>query len=46
VHELAHFIERRHNERFVGLMDRLLPQWRFYRKELNAAPLGHGDWEY
>jgi predicted metal-dependent hydrolase len=46
VHELVHFVERHHNERFARLMDSLLPQWRFYRKELNAAPLSHEDWQY
>jgi predicted metal-dependent hydrolase len=46
VHELIHLLERNHNERFTGLMDRHLPQWRACRKELNAAPLGHVEWEY
>ena len=35
VHELAHFFERRHNARFYGFMDRLLPDWRAQRAELN-----------
>jgi len=38
VHEMVHLIERRHNDRFVGLMDRHLPNWRDLRKELNNAP--------
>lgn len=46
VHELAHLIERRHNERFVGLMDDSFPRWRLYQRELNAAPLGHASWTY
>ncbi len=46
VHELTHLIERHHNDRFVSLMDRHLPQWRFHRKALNEAPLGHADWTY
>ncbi len=25
-------------------MDKLLPQWRLYREELNQAPLGHESW--
>ena len=45
-HELVHLIERRHGERFIALMDRHLPKWRFLRKLLNAAPLGHADWGY
>jgi predicted metal-dependent hydrolase len=46
VHELVHFLERHRNERLVGLMESLLQQWRFYRKELNATPLSHEDWLY
>ena len=46
VHELAHLIERHHNERFVSLMDSHLPHWRHHRKILNVAPLGHADWTY
>jgi predicted metal-dependent hydrolase len=44
VHELTHLIERRHDERFVALMDRHLPRWRQHRQELEAAPLAHADW--
>ncbi len=46
VHEMAHLIERHHNDRFVGLMDRHLPQWRAHRDALNAAPLAHESWTY
>ena len=46
VHELAHLIERHHNDRFVSLMDRHLPHWRLHRQELNSAPLGHDSWSY
>ncbi len=46
VHELTHLIEGHHNDRFVSLMDRHLPQWRHHRKALNEAPLGHADWTY
>jgi predicted metal-dependent hydrolase len=44
VHELTHFLERRHNDHFVRLLDRHLPNWRVYRDELNAAPLRHEVW--
>ena len=44
VHETAHFQVKHHNERFVKLMDRHLPQWRMYRDELNAAPSRHEQW--
>ena len=46
VHEMVHLIERSHNERFRDLMDRLMPQWRMHRDELNRAPLAHADWRY
>ena len=46
VHELAHLIERHHNDRFVSIMDKHLPHWRLNRQELNAAPLANEDWEY
>jgi len=45
VHELVHLLERLHNDRFKGLMDQFLPQWRVYREELNHTPLGHEEWE-
>ena len=44
VHELVHLLERHHNERFTTYMNKLMPQWRFYREELNRAPLGHEIW--
>ena len=46
VHEMVHLVERSHNDRFRALMDRLMPQWRVYRDELNRAPLAHEDWHY
>ena len=46
VHEMVHLIERSHNARFQGLMDRFMPQWRMHRDELNRAPLAHADWRY
>jgi predicted metal-dependent hydrolase len=46
VHELAHLIERHHNERFFAIMDRHMPQWRLYRQELNSAPLANATWDY
>jgi len=35
VHEMTHLLERHHNERFKALMNRFLPNWRFYKDELN-----------
>lgn len=46
VHEMVHLLERRHNDQFIQLMDKFLPQWRLYRDELNRAPLCHESWNY
>ena len=46
VHELAHVIERHHNDRFVAILDKHLPHWRLHREELNSAPLAHETWTY
>jgi predicted metal-dependent hydrolase len=46
VHELVHLIERHHNDRFMELMDRFMPDWRSRRDELNRAPLANDDWDY
>ncbi len=46
VHEMVHFLERHHNERFKKAMNELIPQWRLHREELNRSPLAHEDWEY
>jgi predicted metal-dependent hydrolase len=46
VHELAHLIERHHNERFFAIMDRHMPQWRLHRQELNSAPVANETWDY
>lgn len=45
LHELTHLVERRHNDRFLALMDRHLPNWRQHREELNAAPLANEIWD-
>lgn len=44
VHEMTHFFERNHGERFTSLMDQYLPDWRSLRDQLNAAPLGAEEW--
>ena len=46
VHELTHLLERRHNDRFIALLDRHMPKWRQHKKALNAEPLGHEAWGY
>ncbi len=46
VHEMAHLLVRRHDERFVGLVGKCLPNWKLLRQMLNASPLSHQDWLY
>ena len=46
VHELVHLQERLHNERFMELMDKVMPHWRQRREELNRSALGHETWVY
>jgi len=46
VHEMTHVLEPTHNARFVALMDQFMPQWQFYRDQLNRLPVSHEDWAY
>ena len=46
VHEMAHLLERHHNDRFMAILDRIMPPWRTYRDALNRAPLVHEQWKY
>jgi predicted metal-dependent hydrolase len=46
VHEMVHLLEPTHNPRFVALMDRFMPQWRFFRNRLNQLPVHHEEWAY
>lgn len=46
VHEMVHLLEPTHNDRFVALMDRLVPRWRFLRQRLNQLPVRHEEWVY
>jgi predicted metal-dependent hydrolase len=46
VHEMVHLLERRHNDRFMRYLNKLMPQWRDYKDELNRLPISHLDWEY
>ncbi len=43
VHEMIHFFERHHNDRFIRLLNQYLPGWRGIQKELNDFPLE--SWE-
>lgn len=44
VHEMTHYLERNHGERFITLMDGFMPDWRSRRDELNTSPLAHEEW--
>ncbi len=46
VHELAHLLVPKHDEHFIALMDRHLPQWQAARHLLNAMPLAHEEWDH
>lgn len=46
VHEMVHVLEPTHNARFIALMDRLMPQWRACREQLNRLPVRHEEWAY
>ena len=46
VHELIHFREPSHDDNFVKLMDKYLPNWQSLRDILNSTPLAHEDWHY
>jgi predicted metal-dependent hydrolase len=46
VHEMVHILEPTHSKRFVALIDRLMPQWRGRRDELNRLPVCHEKWSY
>ena len=44
VHEMIHLIERGHNDRFRGILDRVMPGWRVRLEELNRANLAEEEW--
>ncbi len=46
VHEMAHLLEHTHNDRFVVIMERFMPKWKFHRDQLNRLPVRHEEWEY
>jgi predicted metal-dependent hydrolase len=43
LHELAHLISNRHDDRFFSIVDTHMPQWKQIRSDLNALPLS--AWE-
>lgn len=46
VHEMAHLLEPTHNDRFIALMDRFVPNWHLRRNQLNQLPVRHDEWTY
>lgn len=38
VHELVHLLEASHNKRFYALMDKFMPEWPSYKRQLQSAP--------
>lgn len=46
VHELAHLCEPTHNDRFITLMNKLMPHWRDCRDLLNRLPVRNERWNY
>lgn len=41
LHELVHFVEKNHNERFVSLIDKYMPMWREVKATLNGQTLDY-----
>jgi predicted metal-dependent hydrolase len=41
LHELVHLVEKKHNERFVLLMDKYMPMWREIKTTLNGQTLDY-----
>lgn len=45
-HEMVHMLEPSHNERFVSLMNLVMPDWQHRRNRLNRLPVRHEEWVY
>ena len=46
IHEMVHLIERHHNDNFKAYMDKLLPNWKSIRDELNCLTFDSSKWSY
>jgi predicted metal-dependent hydrolase len=44
VHEMAHLIERKHNDTFAAIVEKHIPKWKHLRDELNRMPVGYVEW--
>lgn len=45
VHEMVHFLEKKHTAKFFELMNQFLPDWQKYRNELNNSIQGYFSWK-
>ena len=43
LHELCHLVEKKHNERFIAMMDKHMPMWREIKATLNGQTLDYMD---
>jgi predicted metal-dependent hydrolase len=43
---MVHLLERHHNERFLAILSKHLPNWKHLKDELNRLPLDHSDWVF
>lgn len=46
VHEMVHLLEKTHSDKFNAYMDKLLPNWKSIKAELNEFPLSYNHWSY
>ena len=44
VHELVHLIEKRHNDRFIELLESAYPKWKQSKNDLNQGVLSYFEW--
>ena len=44
VHELIHLKERKHNDKFISLLESAYPRWQEHKDELNRGILGFFEW--
>ena len=44
LHELIHLIERNHSEKFIDILESIMPNWISIKDELNMYPLSHANW--
>ncbi len=41
LHEMAHLLAPKHNDKFIALMDQHMPKWVVMKNELNRLPVGY-----